>query len=49
MLSFFLLPKGFLNRLDFFDQKSFDRVTAKRKNIDWISGMLSVIRKTKVS
>jgi hypothetical protein len=48
MLSFFLLPKGVLNRLDFFGQKSFCRVIAKRNNLVWIREMLSVIQKTKV-
>jgi hypothetical protein len=47
MLCFFLLPKGVLNRLDFFRSNSFGRVTPKRKNIDGLNKVLFIVPKTK--
>jgi hypothetical protein len=46
ILSFFLLPKGVLNRLNFSDQDYFGRATVKIRNIDWISEVWSVPQKT---
>jgi hypothetical protein len=47
LLSFFLLPKGVLKRLDFFRSRFFWQGDSEKKNIDWLSGVSFTAQKTK--
>jgi hypothetical protein len=39
MVSFFLLPKGVLHKLDYYRSRFFGKGTARKRNIDWLNGM----------
>ena len=47
MISFFQLPKGVLKSWIISDQDSFGKGIARKRNIDWLDGMLFVDQKIK--
>jgi hypothetical protein len=42
MISFFLLPKGVLHKLDYYHSRFFGKGTTRKINIDSLSGVLFV-------
>jgi hypothetical protein len=47
MISFFLLPKGVLQKLNSIDLDSFGKETARKRSFNWSNGVWSVDPKTK--
>jgi hypothetical protein len=46
MISFFLLPKGVLHKLNYYCSRFFwQGVSEKKNNIDWLNGMLFAVPK----
>jgi hypothetical protein len=48
MISFFLLPKEVLHKLDYYRSRFFWRGDSEKKNIDWLNRVLCVLLKTRV-
>jgi hypothetical protein len=48
MISFFLLPKGILQKLDYCQSRFLGKGTARKRNIDWLSGVWFTELKIKV-
>jgi hypothetical protein len=48
MISFFLLQKGVLHKMDYFiGLDSFGKGIVRKRNIDWLNGMLFVVPKAR--
>jgi hypothetical protein len=42
MMSFFRIPKGVLEKLDYYRSRFFGKVVSIRRNIDWLNGVFSI-------